>query len=156
MAISKKLKDYLEKESVAYELHQHPITYTAAQTAGIQHIPGKQFLKAVIIKADGKYHMCVLPATYLVDFKKLKDVLGAQEVRLATESEAANIFPDYEVGAEPPIGNIHGLNIWAEQQIEKNDNIYFNGGTHTDSIKVSLKDYKRLAKPIFVNFGTRI
>lgn len=156
MSVSKNLKDFLDGKGVKYEMHQHPISYTAAETAGNQHVPGKQFVKAVIIKADGKYSMCVLSAANLLDFDKLKDEIGAEEMRLATEDELSQLFPDYELGAEPPFGNMHGLNVYADSELEENNDIWFNGGTHTDTVKILFNDYKRLAKPEFRNFTKHI
>lgn len=157
MTIAKKLKDYLDREGVSYELHQHPTAYTAAETAGSQHVAGKKFVKAVIIKADNNFQMCVLPAIHVLDFDKLKDAIGAQEVALASESEVGNLFPDYELGAEPPLGELDGLKVWADSYLEENsEEVYFNGGTHTDTVKIGFKDYKKLANPTFVDFGTHI
>ena len=157
MTISNKLKEYLDKEGVAYELHQHPTAYTAAEIAGSQHIPGRKFVKAVIIKADNDFQMCVLPAIHILDFDKLKEAIGATEVSLASESEVANLFPDYELGAEPPLGSLEGIKVWADSYLEENSQeVYFNGGTHTDTVKLGFKDYKKLADPTFVDFGTHI
>ncbi|MFT4551883.1 MAG: Ala-tRNA(Pro) deacylase [Chlamydiales bacterium] len=93
MTIAKKLKEYLDNEGVSYELHQHPTAYTAAEIAGSQHIPGKEFVKAVIIKADNSFQMCVLSAIHVLDFDKMKNAIGAQEVSLASESEIGKLFP---------------------------------------------------------------
>ncbi len=153
MAIPRQLKEYLEAQKVKYSLLQHPKAYTASEIAGKQHIPGKQFLKSVIVKADDEYMMCVLPATHLVDFDKLNSVVNAKELRLASEEELSSLFPDYELGAEPPFGQ---LKILADEHIEENSDIFFNGGTHTDIVQISYQEFQRLSKPNRQNFARHI
>ena len=41
MTILKKLKDYFEKNQVAYEVGFHPEVFTAQEIAAAQHVPGK-------------------------------------------------------------------------------------------------------------------
>ena len=76
MAISAKVKKYLEKEGIRFEVSAHPLAYTAAEVAGAQHIPGKQMVKSVIVKNKGEYFMCVLPSIHMVDFKRLERFSG--------------------------------------------------------------------------------
>jgi Ala-tRNA(Pro) deacylase len=154
MAIAEKLRELLENEKVNYQIMQHSVAYTASEIAGAQHIPGKQVIKAVLIKSDNQYVLCVLPSVEWVDFEKLKRVLGSKEIKLASEAEIAKLFPDYEVGAEPPFAE--GIKIFVDKNLEGNDEIVFNAGTHTDMVKVKYKDFARLAKPTVADFGKHI
>jgi Ala-tRNA(Pro) deacylase len=156
MTISKKLKDYLDNEKVSYKTLHHPEAYTAMEIAGAQHLPGKQVAKAIIVKADGKYLMCVLPSTYNVDFEKFKKLAKAKAVQLVSEDEIVRLFPGYEVGAQPPFGHLHGLTVFVEKHLDENDEIAINAGTHTDLVKIKWKDFVRLAKPIIGDFGKHI
>ena len=156
MSISHKLAKYLEQEKVGFEALKHPLTYTASETAGSQHVPGRQMIKSVIINADGKLHMCVVTAEHFIDFDKLKTVLSAKEVQLAKEQEFVKLFPDYALGAEPPFGHLYGLRVIMDKIIEKNHDIAFNAGTHTDIVKMKLKDYLRLENPTIADISTHI
>lgn len=156
MTLSSKVKNYLDNENVSYEVAEHPLAYTASEIAGAGHVPGKQMVKAVIVKDNGKFLMCVLPAIHLVDFEKLQQAVGSKSVVLAEEDEVAKIFPDYEVGAEPPFGHLYGLPVFADKILEKDDEIVFNAGTHTDVIKMKFEDFKRLVKPTIADIGTHI
>ena len=98
--MSQKIKGYLTKEKVPFEILEHPLAYTALEIAGAQHVPGRKLIKSVIIRADDKFVMCVLPAIHYVDLDKLKAALKANKVELAREGEISKIFPEYEVGAE--------------------------------------------------------
>ena len=157
MALLKKIQDYLEKEKIAYKTSHHNTAYTALEVAGAEHIPGKQMVKSVIVKTgDNTYLMCVLPAIHLIDFEKLKKVSQLYDLRLAEEEEIAKIFPDYEIGAEPPFGHLHGLKVFADSILEEDEEIAFNAGTHTDVVRIKFKDFKRVVNPRIADIGTHI
>lgn len=156
MTASKKIIQFLEDQGVQFELLEHPAAYTAQEVAGKQHVPGKEMVKSVIVKIDGKVIMCVLPAIHLVDFDSLKKLVGGEDIRLATEQEIANIFPDYEVGAEPPFGHLYDLDVYVDQFLKEDEYILFNAGTHTDLVKMKFADYLTLANPKLAEFGVHI
>lgn len=156
MTIASKLRDYLQKEHVPFQTLQHPEAFKASEIAGLLHVPGRQFAKCVIVKADGKYILCVIPATHVVDFDKLKALAKAKEIILVKEQEASRLFPDFEPGAEPPFGNLYSLPVYAEAILKKENEIVVNGGTHTDLVKIKWADFERLAKPVLGSFGKHI
>lgn len=156
MVLAANLRKFLEDNKVAIEILQHPVAYTASEIAGSKHIPGKLMIKSVLIKADGQYILCVLPATQLIDFEKLKRIINANQLELSTEEEIARIFPEYELGAEPPFGHLHGLKVYVDQTIEEDKEVVFNAGTHTDLIKIATKDFLQLGEPILCDFSRHI
>ncbi len=100
--------EFLDSKGVKYEACEHDTKcFTAQQVAAAEHEPGKCVAKPVIIKADGKAVMCVLPACYKIDMDLLKKELGAESLELASEQEMKEIFADCELGSEPPFGNLY-------------------------------------------------
>lgn len=156
MGGSQKIKAYLEKQKITFQVLQHDTAYSAMEIAGAQHVPGRQFVKSVIVNADGKYVMCVLPAIHMIDLEKLKILIGAQIVSLVNEQEVAKLFPNDEVGAEPPVDLPSGMKLYVDKILEENDEIAFNAGTHTDIIKIKFKDFIKLTKPTILDFGVHI
>lgn len=154
--MSPALKEYLDDEEIQYDTIAHPVDYTAQEIAGAIHIPGKRMVKAVILKADDQYIMCVLPAIHLIDLDKLKNLSNTKSIRLADEAEIAKLFPEYEVGAEPPFGHLYGLKVYCDKSLEDEDEIVCNAGTHTDVFRMKFADYRRLANPIVTDFGRHI
>ena len=150
---SKKLKAFLDKNKIKYVSIQHSSAYTAQEVAAIAHIPGKDLAKTVIIKIDGKMAMAVLPASYKVSFDNLKDTLGVKEVRLAYEQEFMDKFPDCEVGAMPPFGNIYGMDVFVAESLAEDEEIAFNACSHTELIKMSFSDFEKLVKPKRIKFS---
>jgi len=150
---SKKLKSFLDENKIKYVSIQHSSAYTAQEIAAIAHIPGKDLAKTVMIKIDGKMAMAVLPASYKVSFDNLKDTLGVKEVRLAYEQEFIDKFPDCEVGAMPPFGNIYGMNVYVAESLAEDEEIAFNACSHTELIKMSFSDFEKLVKPKRIRFS---
>jgi len=97
--------------------------------------------------------MCVLPASYHVDLAKLRRELSAQSVALAEEGEIEGLFPDCELGAEPPFGNLYELPTLMDRTLERDDHILFQAGTHEDGIRMSMADYRKLVAPQVLDFG---
>lgn len=150
---SKKLKSFLDENKIKYISIQHSSAYTAQEIAAIAHIPGKDIAKTVIIKIDGKMAMAVLPASYKVSFDNLKDTLGVKEIRLAYEQEFMDKFPDCEVGAMPPFGNLYGMDVYVAESLAEDDEIAFNACNHTELIKMNFSDFEMLVKPKRIKFS---
>ena len=145
--------ELLDKSAVNYEITEHPPAFTAQQMAAAEHEPGKYVAKPVIVKADGKFIMCVLSACYKIDLGALKGQLGAKSVELAREEEIGGIFDDCELGAEPPFGNLYDLPTVMDKALEKDDHITFQGGTHEKAIRMSMDDYRKLVEPKVLEFS---
>lgn len=153
MPVLAKLREFLEANRVPYSVHSHPSAYTAQEIAALQHVKGRQLAKVVMVKAATEFLMLVLPADHRVDFAKLKAVLGGKEARLAQEAEFRDLFPECEVGAMPPFGNLYGLPVYVDRALEKDEEIVFNAGTHTLTAKVAFRDYMALVRQTVADFA---
>jgi len=156
MAGKKRLEKYLQEEGIWFATMSHPVAYTAQEVAAAQHVPGKQLAKVVLVDADGQLLMLVLPASYRVDFPKLKSVLKAKKVRLAREEEFGGTFTDCEVGAMPPFGSLYDLPVYVDSSLAEVREIVFKVGRHTTSMKVGFADYKKLVKPEIADFASHL
>lgn len=151
---SKRLKEFLDQNNVKYISIQHSPAYTAQEIAAMTHIPGKDMAKTVMIKIDGKMAMAVLPANRKVILSELKEALDADKVSLASEEEFKSLFPDCELGAMSPFGNLYGLEVYVSPELASEQEIAFNAGTHTEIIKMAYKDFERLVNPKVISFTT--
>jgi len=151
----RKLKEFLESHNIKYVTVTHSQVFTAQETAATTHIPGKELAKTVMVKIDGKMAMAVLPASYRVDFNMLKEVAEAGKVELANEQEFKDMFPECDVGAMPPFGNLYGLEVYVAENLGKEGQIAFNAGSHTELVKVSYKDFETHVKPKVGKFSSK-
>ena len=148
-----RVKNLLDSENVKYVTISHSQEFTAQKTAASAHIPGKELAKTVMVKIDGKMAMAVLPASSKLNFGLLKAAAGAHEVGLATEEEFKDMFPECDVGAMPPFGNLYGMDVFVAEKLAEDEEIAFNAGSHTELIKLSYKDFERLVKPTVARFA---
>lgn len=149
----RKLKDFLDKHEIKYVSVVHSPAYTAQEIASRAHIKGKRLAKTVMVKIDGNMAMAVLPASSKVDFDYFRKEIGARSVGLAAEEDFQGRFPDCEVGAMPPFGNLYGMDVYVDQSMAGDDEIAFSAGTHTELIKLPFVDFKRLVKPRLVRLS---
>jgi Ala-tRNA(Pro) deacylase len=149
----KKLVDFLDSNHIQYVNIKHSRAYTAQEVAASAHIPGKEMAKTVMIKVDGKLAFSVLPASYQVDFDLLKRSLGANQVELAAEEEFKAVFPECELGAMPPFGNLYDMEVFAAEKLSEDEEIAFNAGSHTELIRLKYDDFDRLVKPKVIRFS---
>jgi Ala-tRNA(Pro) deacylase len=143
MPVLKRLHSYLDANKIPFEVVNHPKAYTAHDVAHTLDVPGKLVAKVVVVKADQYFVMTVLPSTWRIDLKRLRDVLEACDVRLATEAECANLFPDCQVGTMPPFGN----DVYVDQLLTEDESIVFEAGTYVGAIKLRYKDFANLVRP---------
>lgn len=148
-----RVMDLLDKSGVKYEIDTHQPTFTAQRMASVEHQHGKFVAKPVIVRADGKFFMCVLSAHRKVDLQALKAGLGTQSVELADENELATIFDDCQLGAEPPFGSIYNIPTIIDKELDMQDHILFQAGSHEKTIHMSMTDYLSLAKPKVLKFS---
>lgn len=147
MPILKKLQTMLDDEHIAYEVHTHPLAYTAQEIAEKQHVPGRELAKVVMLEVDERLVMGVLPGTRKVHLNTVKESLGAANVRLATEDEFTARFPECEIGAMPPFGNLFGVEVVVDPELEKDEYIYFNAGNHVQTVRMKYQDFAKLVRP---------
>ena len=156
MSVAKRLKEYLEENKVPYTHCTHRLAYTAQEVAAAQHVPGREMAKTIVLKADGQFVLVVLPAMLKADLKALRSQLPYKRVELASENEFSALFPDSEVGAMVPFGNLYHLKVYADKSVAASPQMVFNAGTHVDTIRMAYKDFERLVQPQVVDAAIRL
>ncbi|MGA7282042.1 MAG: YbaK/EbsC family protein [Acidimicrobiia bacterium] len=152
--LGERVRALLMEHGVHYDVHAHRTAYTTAETAEAEHVPGGQVAKVVMVMADDELVMAVIPGDRRLDLDKLRDVLNAGTVRLATEDEFAPSFPDCEKGAEPPFGAIYELPMVVDEGLQS-EQITFNAGSHDEAITIARTDYMELTKARVAALTTR-
>lgn len=156
MAISEKLKAFLNAAKVKYTAAKHPVVYTAQEIAAAQHVPGRQLAKCVLLNTDRGPLLAVLPAVHLVNLKTLKALVGAKTLSIAKEADIRQRFPDVEVGAMSPFGNLYQVPVIVDRALGEAEDIVFNAGSHTETIKMRYREFATLVNPKVGSFGLSI
>jgi len=147
------LREFLDRNRIKYVVISHSPAHTAQEIAASAHIPGREMAKTVIVKIDGRLAMAVLPASELVDLDLLADAAFARRLELAEEEEFRDRFPDCQLGAMPPFGNLYRMDVYVAESLAEDDEIAFNGGSFTELVRMAYADYARLVKPRILRFG---
>jgi Ala-tRNA(Pro) deacylase len=154
MPIPTHISKYLDSQHVAYQSCRHAPAYTAQGIAQAQHLSGKKLAKVVMVNTgDNKLVMAVVPANCRVDLDRLGRLMDTDAIRLATEEEFKGVFPECELGAMPPLGNIYHMDVWVDDSLKSYPDICFNAGTHAEIIQMAFPDFVRLVQPKMGLFG---
>lgn len=147
-----KLIKFLDDNRVKYITITHSQAFTSQQIAASAHIKGKDLAKTVIIVVNNRLGMAVLPANKHVDFQLIRELTGSSDARLAQEQEFKELFPDCELGAMPPFGNLYGMDVFVSDGLECEETISFNAGNHAELIQLPYKDFVKLVNPHTLKF----
>ena len=71
----------------------------------------------------------------------------------ARKQEIAALYPEFEVGAMPPFGMMHGHRVFVERCFVGEPELVFNAGTHTDSLCMHYGDFADIVHPTVGTFG---
>jgi Ala-tRNA(Pro) deacylase len=156
MSISRRIREYLDTNDVQYEWLPHPQAYTAQEVAHSLHLSGKRLAKTVVVDMDGSQVMAVLPASLRLSLSRFREATQAQRVEMMAESELARLFPDCDLGAIPPFGNLYGMNVWIDISLARSEEIVFTAGTHRDAIRMRYADFSALVYPQVGSFAEMV
>jgi Ala-tRNA(Pro) deacylase len=153
MAINPRLLDELERQKLPHEVLLHREFFTATQVAQSTHVPGRLFAKPVVIHdPEGGYSMVVVTAHDHVDLDAFQRFTGHTHGRIASETELAQLFPDCEVGAMPPVGHLYDLPTYVDARFRDEPQIYFQAGNHHEVVKMAFSDFVTVARPLTGEF----
>jgi Ala-tRNA(Pro) deacylase len=153
---AQRLQEFLDEQQVKYVVISHSRAFTTQEIAAATHIPGKELAKPVIVEVDGAMAMAVVPGSQKVDLAMLRDAIGAARVTLAQEAAFRDRFPECDLGAMPPFGNLYGMPVYVADSLADDEEIAFNAGSHTELVKMSYRDFERLVQPKIMHFAVNV
>ena len=151
--IGSRVGSFLDARGAEYEVIPHRPDFSAQRTAEDTGTPGHQFAKSVLLAIDGRLTLAVLPADSMVDTGKVAQAYRARDVELADEDDLETVWPDCEVGAEPPFGNLYGLPVIMDAELCEGQRITFNAGAHDAAIRMNMIDFLKLLRPRVMDLG---
>jgi len=153
MPVPSRIRDFLDSSNVSYQEIHHPTAFTGQEVAHELHLSGKRCAKTVVLEADGRRAMAVLPASRRLNLQDLQVVMGVEDLEMLTESALSKLFPDCQAGAIPPLGRLYGMEVWVDQAVCESENIVFCAGTHEDCIRMKYSDFAKLVQPLISQFS---
>ena len=130
------LTEHLEQQGAAFEVLAHRQAYTSIEEARALGVHADEVLKTLAVRTGPGYVLAVIPAARRLDLHLVRAALGDNHARLATEEELGRDFPDYQLGALPPLGALVGANVYVDPEVLGHDTVVFAAGTQTESVKM--------------------
>lgn len=149
--VFEKIKSLLDKNALFYQLFEHEPVYTSEDAARVRGEDPRIGAKALVFVSDGKPILLVLPGNRRVDTATFKKRFSVKDLRMATADEVFK-STTVPIGAVPPFGNTMGLKTYCDESLLQNEEIAFNAGKHTVTIKMKAEDYKIVVKPEVASF----
>jgi prolyl-tRNA editing enzyme YbaK/EbsC (Cys-tRNA(Pro) deacylase) len=149
------IRALLDSEKVSYRLVHHEPTFTSEESARARGEEVRVGGKALVVKAGEEFRLLVLSAALTADWGAVKRHFGVKKARMADRDELlalTGLVP----GSVPPFGRpIMPLDLFADPSVFENTVIAFNAGSLTDSIIMSVEDYRRVARPTVLAFAAQ-
>jgi Ala-tRNA(Pro) deacylase len=153
--IDERLASWLSANDVAYEIHPHQLAYTALATAHAEGVEPRTFAKVVAVGTEaGRTVLVVLDAVDAVDLRKISDLIGSP-VRLLTEHELVEACPGWEAGTVPPVAELAGSQVLADEAVRSDERISFIAGSHTVAVRVDRAAWERAADITYGDIARR-
>jgi len=143
MGIAVGLAQYLLDRDIGYELVPHPHTDTASASAAASGLPSDSVVKAVVLKRKNGFMLALLPASRQIQFDALRQLLG-ENVDIANEEQIETLFPDCEPGSVPALGAAYGLDVVMDDSLDRERDLYIEGGNHAHLVRVSATSFRKL------------
>lgn len=152
-----KITSLLKENNSWFETFEHEPVRTSQEASMVRTgYTIEQGAKALIVRAkinnqEKRFVMVVVPGDKRFDNQKLKSLLGAKDIRFATEAEVADITNGVLPGGVPPFGNLFNLEVYADSSLLTNQKIIFNAGDKRFSVGMSSQDYQKIVNPKIVD-----
>jgi Ala-tRNA(Pro) deacylase len=137
----------LDEAAVPYELLSHAHTESATAEAEALGLAAADVAKTLAVKTPDGYLRAVLPASERLDLRKLREFLGAgkHKVHLATEDDLGRDFPEFELGAVPPVGGSRRDPVIVDNRLLGRASLVLEAGSHEESVRIAADDLVRVA-----------
>jgi Ala-tRNA(Pro) deacylase len=134
------LAEVLDEAGVRYEVLDHERTETAAAEAAALNMPPSGVAKTVVVGTDDGNVRVALPASERIDMHKLRELLGGgKEIHLLTEDDLARTYPEFELGAVPPVGGREDA-VVIDERLTAQKHVVLEAGSHDRSLRIDPAD----------------
>jgi Ala-tRNA(Pro) deacylase len=138
----------LEQSGVTYEVLPHAHTERAADEAQALGLAPTMVAKTLIVTSPDGNVRAVLPASERIDLRKIGELQGESKknVHLASEEALRRDYPEFELGAVPPVGGAHGDRVIVDRRLAELETIVLEAGSHDESIRMPTNELIRITQ----------
>jgi Ala-tRNA(Pro) deacylase len=145
-----RIADYLRSRKVEVQEIPHEPTHTALTEAACIGVPAREVAKAIVLDVHGGHALAVIPASERLDMGLVHSAVGDPHAHLASQDELQRDYPDYELGAFPPLGSLLQAPVYVDPAVMEHETIIFAAGTADRSLRARTQDVFRDENPTVV------
>ena len=132
---------------VEYQLLEHARTETAAEEAAALGLPPHDVAKTIVVATQKGNIRVLLPASERLDMQKLRELVGGgKDTHLLSEHDLQRDYPEFELGAVPPLGGRRGDRVIVDVRIADHDTVVLEAGVHNASVRLRTRDLIALVR----------
>ena len=141
----KEFKTFLKQNNIWHEFLEKENTATAKAAA--DYVPIKRIAKSIVFQAGNEFILVVLPGSRKVSRKKLRPLIGEENIKLASADDVLRII-GFEIGAVPPIGHKDKIKCILDERIASLSDVWAGGGAINRLVHLKVKDIIKFNNPI--------
>ena len=136
------LTSALDAAGAAYELLPHAHTESAVAEAKALGLEPDDVAKTLVVKTAEGYLRAVVPASCRLDERKVRDMTGGdkKDVHLASEDDLRRDYPDFDLGAVPPVGGARHDAVIVDSRVAARETVVLEAGSHEQSVRIAGAD----------------
>jgi prolyl-tRNA editing enzyme YbaK/EbsC (Cys-tRNA(Pro) deacylase) len=128
--------EFLTERGVSFEVLPHPPVSTSLGEAVVLGVPGGRVAKTIVLDTPRGHALAVIPACHRLDPRLAERAVGAHHVRLAPESEIELDYPDFELGALPPLASLLEATVYVDSELAVQPWVVFATGSREESVRL--------------------
>jgi Ala-tRNA(Pro) deacylase len=128
--------EHLESLGLRFEVLPHARAFTAVGEAITLGVPTEEVIKGVVLDIGTGHALAILPASRRLDLDLVRQALGEPHVGLATEDEIERDYPEFELGAIPPLPSLLHVPVVIDPTVFEHARVTFAAGTTKESVRV--------------------
>src|SRR5215208_1995978 len=118
--VFERLSMLLQSKGIDFQVLTHEPVYTSADSARVRGVSLHSGAKALVMKAEDKFLMVVLPADFSLDNKAIKRELNCKNIRFANQEEVDSLTT-LKPGSIPPFGSLFNLPTYCDSRLQENE-----------------------------------
>jgi len=148
MNIPSTVRTYLVNSRGHFKGRETGVADTFEAMLALGGIPPHKVVKPVLLKSGKAFLMAIVRADQKVDIAQIGR-LFQREFTLCTERDIAELMPNCDPRALPPLAEPYGLRAIQDKSIASMEKVYFSVGVAGSFISASAEDYARLQQGVW-------
>ena len=143
-----RVRDFIEKHGVRAEILEFSGTVESVSAASnASGFPPSKILKTLVVIAEKRPYIVILPGDRKLDFKKLSRELNVKNIRLAKPSEVESLLNVKPGEVSPFLDEVLKYDVIIDGSVMDRGEVLVGGGSIHHLVKVHVVEVVKVLKP---------